>query len=178
VRGDEGGIRAVHLASFPTGAEAGLVDALRATRRLTVSLVAVEGGRGLGRGGIVGHIGFSPVSAGGTGGGVGLAPLAVVPAYRRGGIGASLVREGLAACAAMGYRFVVVLGEPRYYGRFGFVPARSWGLRDPYGGGDAFQVLALQPGSPDDGREPRPGARAEGERLVRYAPEFDALPPA
>ena len=175
VAGDEGGIRAVHLASFPTAAEAALVDALRNGERLTVSLVAIERASDV----IVGHVAFSPVTVDGIDGGVGLAPVAVLPAYRGRGIAARLVREGLAACAAMGVRFVVVLGEPAYYSRFGFVAARRWGLRDEYGGGDAFQALELQAGSLS-ALEPRAGSPSGGDgdrnRLVRYAPEFGALP--
>jgi len=59
---------------------------------------------------------------------------------------------------------VVVLGDPAYYGRFGFLPASGWGLGDEYGGGAAFQALELRAGS-----IPTAGA------LVRYAPEFAAL---
>ena len=138
---------------------------------------------------IVGHVAFSPVSVDGSDGGVGLAPVAVLPVYRRRGVAARLVRDGLAVCAAMGVRFVVVLGEPAYYGRFGFVPARRWGLHDEYGGGDAFQALELQGGSLSalalregsvSGLELQTGsvsrANADRYRLVRYAPEFGALP--
>ena len=154
--------------------EAELVDALRAGRRLTVSLVAIHRGDRVGSAlhtgsnVIAGHVGFSPVSVDGIDAGVGLAPVAVLPAYRRRGVAAQLVRDGLAACAALGYRFVVVLGEPGYYRRFGFVAARRWGLRDEYGGGDAFQALELQPRS-------LPGDAVARFRVVRYAPEFGAL---
>jgi putative acetyltransferase len=153
--GDEAGIRAVHLASFSTPAEADLVDALRAAGRLTVSRLAAD------RGEIVGHVALSPVRLAGSDAGVGLAPVAVLPAFRRRGIGDRLIREGLARCAAAGWAFAVVLGEPAYYGRFGFRPASRLGLRDEYGGGDAFQALELRPGS-----IPAAGG------LVRYAPEF------
>ena len=56
---------------------------------------------------------------------------------------------------------VVVLGEPGYYSRFGFVTAATHGLSDTYGGGDAFQVTLL-----DADRPPANG-------IVKYAPEFD-----
>ena len=55
----------------------------------------------------------------------------------------------------------MVLGEPGYYGRFGFQPAPGLGLSDAYGGGDAFQVIELLP-----------GGIPVGAGLVRYAPEF------
>ncbi len=110
---------------------------------------------------ILGHVGFSAVTASGATGGIGLAPVAVLPAFRRRGIAAELIRQGLSACGELKYSFVVVLGEPDYYNRFGFKPAATWGLQDEYGGGQAFQALEL-----------RAGAIPSGTRIVRYAPEF------
>ena len=156
--GDQPAIYHVHEVSFPTAGEARLVDALRAAGHLCLSLVADYQNQ------IVGHVGFSPVSVAGATGGVGLAPVAVLPAHRRRGIAAELVRLGLAACERSGYGFVVVLGEPGYYQRFGFKPGSQWGLHDEYQGGEAFQALELRRDS-----IPRGGG------LVRYAPEFDAL---
>ena len=161
--GDAAGIRAVHEAAFPGPVEGRLVDALRAAGRLEVSLVAEDGTAA-----ILGHIAFSRVELAGTAGGVGLAPVAVVPASQRQGIGARLVREGLHACRQAGYAFAVVLGDPAYYGRFGFAPARRWGLSDAYAGGEAFQAIELLA-----------GAIPPGAGLVQYAPEFAivATPP-
>ncbi len=157
------GIHAVHARAFPTGAEAALVDAGRGAGRLSPSLVVCDAGAdALGR--VAGHIAFSPVSAPGAHGGVGLAPLAVVPEARRHGVGAALVRAGLQACRQAGHRFVVVLGDPAYYSRFGFEPASKWGLSDEYGGGDAFQAIELVA-----------GAIPETGGLVRYSPEFAEL---
>ncbi|MCC6419825.1 MAG: N-acetyltransferase [Gemmataceae bacterium] len=155
---DAEGIHAVHAAAFPASDEARLVAALRAAGRLTVALAALAGER------VVGHVAFSPVSIADSSGGVGLAPVAVLPEVQRQGIGSRLIRDGLAAAREAGCGFVVVLGDPRYYGRFGFVPARRWNLHDEYGGGDAFQALELCPGS-----------IPAGGGLVRYAPEFAAL---
>jgi putative acetyltransferase len=155
---DTGAIRAVHVASFPTDAEARLVELLRDGGGLVVSLVAeVDGG-------VVGHVAFSPVRVDGAPVGVGLAPLGVLPTHRRRGIAARLVQEGLVACREAGYGWAVVLGDPAYYVRFGFRPASSWGLEDEYGGRSAFQALELEPG----GLPPDPG-------VVRYAPEFARL---
>jgi len=156
--GDREAIAAVHVAAFPTAAEARLVDALRAAGRLSVSLVAEVEGR------IVGHVALSPVELAGASRGAGLAPVAVLPGFRRRGIAERLVREGLAACERSGCGFVVVLGEPAYYARFGFLPAARFGLRDEYAGGDAFQALEL-----------RAGALPGGGGDVRYALEFAAL---
>jgi putative acetyltransferase len=148
-------IRAVHDAAFGGAAEGRLVDALRAAGKLVVSLVAESDGEA------VGHIGFSPVTSAAAARGFGLAPLAVRPDAQRRGIGGKLVVEGLAAIARSGAEFVVVLGDPRYYGRFGFNTTAAHGLCDEFRGGDAFQVIEL-----------RPGAIPPGVGLVRYAPEF------
>jgi len=96
--------------------------------------------------------------------GAGLAPVAVAQAHRRRGVAAELIRAGLEACRAAGFGWAVVLGEPAYYGRFGFRPARGFGLSDEYGGGSAFQAVELVP-----------GAMPSGAGLVCYAPEFAAL---
>lgn len=152
-------IRALLEAAFPTVAEARLVDALRAGNRLVVSLVAEEASA------VVGHIALSPVevqSVGGSFAGLGLAPVAVLPGAQRRGIGSRLVRLGLANARALGTGFAVVLGEPAYYGRFGFEPASRWSLTNTFGAGDEFMARELHPGAL------RPG-------LVRYAPEFELV---
>ena len=153
--GDAAAIYAVHAASFPSAAEARLVDLLRVAGRLCVSLVAEIGDV------IIGHIAFSPVTIRTGVPGAGLAPVAVAESHRRQGIAAELIRAGLAACRAAGFGWVVVLGEPAYYSRFGFHAASEFGLCDEYGGGPAFQCVELVP-----------GALPVGAGLVRYAPEF------
>jgi putative acetyltransferase len=87
-----------------------------------------------------------------------------VPEYRRRGIAADLVRTGLARCRQANRGFVVVLGEPEYYSRFGFTAASGWGLHDEFGGAHAFQALEL-----------RSGSIPTGGGLVRYAPEFNEV---
>ncbi|QEL15243.1 GNAT family N-acetyltransferase [Limnoglobus roseus] len=156
--GDAAAIYAVHSGSFPIDGEARLVDLLRDAGRLSVSLVAEAGGT------IVGHVAFSPVTTATGATGAGLAPLAVVEGHRRRGVAAELVRAGLEACRDAGFGWAVVLGEPAYYGRFGFRPAPDFGLSDEYGGGPAFQAIELLPGS-----------LPTGAGLVRYAPEFASL---
>jgi putative acetyltransferase len=157
-RDDAAAIYAVQAASFPSAAEARLVDLLRAAGRLAVSLVAENGGV------VIGHIAFSPVMVASGVCGAGLAPVAVVESHRRQGIAAELVRAGLEACHAASFGWVVVLGEPAYYSRFGFRAASEFGLYDEYGGGPAFRCLELIP-----------GALPVGAGLVRYAPEFASL---
>jgi putative acetyltransferase len=150
-------IHAVHAASFPTELEAGLVDALRNSGRLSVSLVAEIGET------IVGHVAFSPVKTAAEATGIGLGPVAVIEIHRRQGVAAQLIQKGLVACKAAGFTWAVVLGDPAYYGRFGFRAAAEFGLNDEYGGGRHFQALEFAPG-----RIPTGGG------LVRYAPEFAA----
>lgn len=157
--GDEAGIHAVVAAAFPTDAEARLVDLLRDSGDLALSLVAVdENSR------IVAHVAFSPVTTARGDRGLGLAPVAVLPESQRRGIGSKLIRKALDRCRDGGAEWIVVLGEPSYYSRFGFEPAPRHGLHDEYGGGDAFQVLALVP-----------GAIPRDAGLVRYAPAFASL---
>jgi putative acetyltransferase len=155
---DVASIHAVHNASFPTEGEARLVSLLRAAGRLSVSLVAEVDGV------VVGHVALSPVSTTASDVGVGLAPVAVLEAHRRRGIAARLIEASLDACRSAGFGWVVVLGEPAYYARFGFRPASAFGLSDEYGGGAAFQGVELIPGT-------LPFAAG----LVRYAPEFASL---
>ena len=149
----------MHIASFPTADEARLVEALRASGRLSVSLVAVESEA------IVGHVAFSPVTVSGVDGGVGLAPLAVLPAFRRRGIGAALIREGLVHAERAGFQFVVVLGEPSYYGRFGFRAGIALGASRRV----SAAAMRFRPSSFS------PAALPAGGGLVRYAPEFAAF---
>ena len=152
---DMGPIRKLLTGCFPSPLEARLVDLLRENDRLSVSLVAEF------RGEILGYVAFSPVTTESGQVGCGLAPLAVSPEYRRRGIGELLVRAGLAAAADIGFGWAVVLGEPHYYGKFGFRPAQSFGLLDEYGGGDAFQAQELSS-----------GRLSLAAGLVKYGPEF------
>ncbi len=154
--GDVSAIHTLHASSYPTDAEANLVDSLRQTSHLTVSLVAVADGS------VVGHFAFSPVAVANGAVGVGLAPVAVVQSHRRRGIAARLIEAGLGECRSLGIGWAVVLGKPTYYMRFGFRPASAFGLSDEFKGGPAFQVVELLS-----------GGLPSGAGLVKYSPEFD-----
>ena len=96
----------------------------------------------------MGHILFTPVvveSAGRRVLGMGLAPMAVLPDRQRQGIGSQLVRRGLDILRERGCPFVVVVGHPEYYPRFGFEPASMHGLASQWEGvpDAAFMVLVL-----------------------------------
>lgn len=160
---DIAAIRHVNEQAFGASQEAALVDALRGAARPFVSLVAVDGER------VVGHICFTPVTIDGDGGAgrlaMGLAPMAVLPAYQGRGVGSHLVRAGLAECRRLGCEIVVVLGHAAYYPRFGFGPARGKGLRSEYEvPDDAFMALELKTGALD-------GVGG----LVRYHEAFGAV---
>ena len=140
---DWAAVHAVNKSAFETPAEADLVAALRHQAHPLISLVA-EHDRS-----VVGHIMFSPVSLSGHPSLkiMGLAPMAVAPLHQRSGIGSTLVRAGLDRCKELGFGAVAVLGHPEYYPRFGFVPARRFGIACEYDAPDeAFMVLELHPG--------------------------------
>ncbi len=158
---DIAAIASLNRAAFGGPGEAELVDRLREVGALPISLVAREGDE------ILGHIAFSPVVADGKAGrglGLGLAPMAVRPDRQREGIGTKLVERGLEIAAASGAPFVVVLGHPDYYPRFGFELASTFDIAwEQAGYASAFFVRAL-----DAGDLPRGGT-------IRYRPEFDAV---
>ena len=154
---DRESVRRLNLAAFANGPEAAVVDKLRATCDGYLAFVAVESGH------VVGHILFTPATIDDCDVvGMGLAPMAVVPSRQRDGIGSRLVRHGLGHLKADGCPFVIVLGHPEYYPRFGFEPASDHGLFYVEAGyASAFFVLELVPGSL---------AELDGE--VRYHPAF------
>ena len=114
-------IRRVNRAAFDQDGEGRIVDALRARGAVRLSLVAVVNDE------VVGHILFSPAAIG-TLAGAALGPMAVAPARQRQGIGSQLVARGLESLAAQECPFVVVIGHPGFYPRFGFEPATTHGL--------------------------------------------------
>ena len=92
-----------------------IVNALRAANALTVSLVAEASGK------VVGHIAFSPVTiSDGSRNWYGLGPISVLPEFQEQGIGKSLIHEGLSLLKALGAKGCVLVGNPKYYERFGF----------------------------------------------------------
>lgn len=140
---DQPAVYALNSTAFPTAVEASLVDALRQQANPLVSLVAVV------QDAVVGHILFSPVTlqAHPELKLMGLAPMSVLPAQQRKGIGSALVHAGLAACRQAEVGAVVVLGHPEFYPRFGFRPASQAGIGCEYDVPDeAFMLLELQPG--------------------------------
>ena len=130
-----------------------IVDGLRRAGALTVSLVAVENES------IVGHVAVSPVTiSSGATGWYGLGPISVLPESQGQGIGSQLMDAALADLRQLGARGCVVLGDPGYYGRFGF--RAHPGLELPGVPAEYFQAVSFG------------GALPTG--TVRYHDAFDA----
>ena len=135
-------IRHLVALAFERPAEADLVDRLRDAGALTLSLVAVKNAE------VVGHVAFSPVTVGDGGDKLqGLGPLSVHPGWQGKGIGAALIGAGFEILRDWGIPAVVVLGDPAYYGRFGFELGKQWGLACRWEDGTAaFRAIELVPG--------------------------------
>ena len=72
---------------------------------------------------------------------IGLAPLAVLPQFQKQGIGAALVQEALKIAEERGESLVVVLGNPKYYGRFGFEPSVAFRISSPFKVADEYFMV-------------------------------------
>jgi putative acetyltransferase len=123
---DHDAIRSVVEGAFGGPAEARLVDDLRHQGALAVSLVAEIEDR------ILGHIALSALTSPQRA--LALAPLAVAPPFQRLGIGSALVREAIDLCGHSGAAAIFVLGDPGYYGRFGFSADAAAPFPSPYAG--------------------------------------------
>lgn len=158
-RSDDAAIRDVQRAAFANHpfsvhTEHLIVDHLRARGRLSLSLVCCDDAAT-----VVGHVAFSRVFLDGIDcRWFGLGPLAVLPEHQSRGCGSGLIRQGLDRLRRMGAAGCVVLGDPQYYGRFGFAPCPS--LLLPGVPPDHFMALAL-------GNEPPPVG------IVTYDAAFD-----
>jgi putative acetyltransferase len=90
-----------------------------------------------------------------------LAPLGVLPEHQGQGHGSALARASVDAVRALGEPALLVEGNPKYYGRFGFVRADELGLLPPP---EALYDWAVQVAVLDEARLPR------GQ--ITYAPPF------
>ncbi|OLT28715.1 GNAT family N-acetyltransferase [Nocardiopsis sp. CNR-923] len=145
-RADVAAIREVNRAAFGRDEEADLVDALRADASAWIdglSLVATgPDGRVVGHALLTRcHIDDVPALC--------LAPCAVLPEAQGAGAGSAAVHAALAAAEERGERYVIVLGHPTYYPRFGFGRASAHGIRLGVDVPDeALMALALDDGHP------------------------------
>jgi putative acetyltransferase len=147
-------VLAIHRRAFDGDAEAALVRDLIAdpTALPRLSLLARDGDAP------VGHVLFTAVRIEGSDLPVDaaiLCPLAVVPEAQGRGGGGALVDAGLRRLADAGTALVFVLGDPAFYGRFGFIAAPPHGLAAPYdlpaAYAGAWQVCALHDDLPSFG---------------------------
>jgi putative acetyltransferase len=96
-----------------TGTEAGIVARLRAEGALALSLVAEDAGE------VVGYLAASAARVGTQDGWGLIGPLVVLPSRHRQGIGTALMAEALCRLRRTS-RGAALVGDPAYYGRFGF----------------------------------------------------------
>ncbi|WOJ94818.1 N-acetyltransferase [Congregibacter variabilis] len=100
---------------YAGGDEQDVIERLRSANALTLSLVAVLDGE------LIGHIAFSPASAGdGSTPWFALGPISVLPAHQRQGVGQALIESGLAELKNMKALGCILTGNPMYYEKFGF----------------------------------------------------------
>jgi putative acetyltransferase len=159
---DELAIDEVLAAAFGRDDEAELVMSLRTRRGLEFAAVAKLDEE------VIGHVAFSAVKVGGVASDppvLALAPVAVDPTHQRQGYGSQLIRWALEEVTRRGFLAVIVLGEPAFYGRFGFQRASGFEITCPFDvPGECFMALELQPGS-----------LTQVRGVVGYRPEFAAL---
>ncbi|KUK44169.1 MAG: N-acetyltransferase [Methanothrix sp.] len=156
-------IRRINEEAFGQPAEAEIVDQLREACENLLSLVAVQGEE------VVGHILFSTATIGEEGEtykveGMGLAPMAVLPRCQGQGIGSLLIHNGIKMLRERGCPFIIVLGYPEYYPRFGFERASRYGIHSEWSEvpDEAFMILILNK-----------TAMVGATGIARYRREFD-----
>lgn len=135
---DHPAIDAVLAAAFGRDDEVALVGRLRADEDVMFELVADQAGE------VVGHILYSRLWADRHDLYASLGPLSVHPRTHRAGVGGALMRTGLDCAREFGAAGVLVLGDPAYYGRFGFSAEAARLVNSPYRSLAAFQALALE----------------------------------
>ena len=155
---DLAAIREVNRRAFNQEQEGRIVDALREHGGSLLSMVAVADGF------VVGHIMFSPLTVGPVAGAA-LGPMAVLPEYQRQAIGSQMVERGLGRLRDQGCSFVVVIGHPEFYPRFGFQRAANYGLTCVWDvPPEAFMVTVL-----------KPEIAGSLAGLAEYRPEFSTV---
>ena len=125
---------AVERAAFGEPLEPHIVEAIRDVEGSFALVAEVDGE-------LVGHVQMSRAWVGDSAV-LALGPIGVVPDRQRAGIGSALVRAALDEASRRGEVAVILLGDPSYYGRLGFVPGSRYGLRNPFAGShdDGFVV--------------------------------------
>ncbi len=135
-------IEAIYPEAFPDEELRPLVRSLLRDGTAVLSLVACVDGR------VVGHVIFTPCGLENRTDAVALlGPLAVLPSHHKQGVGSALVRAGHERLANAGVTAIYVLGDPAYYGRFGYAAEDK--VTPPYPlpaeWEGAWQALSLKP---------------------------------
>lgn len=150
-------IRDVNKRAFGQDQEGNIVDALRTNGAALLSLVATLNDR------VVGHIMYSPATIGDVTGAA-LGPMSVLPEHQRLGIGSALVTTGNQRLRDADHPFIIVLGHPTFYPRFGFHRASTHGVTCEWAVPDEALMLLIL----DD-------AKMQGvSGLVKYRHEFSS----
>lgn len=125
--------------AFPSEAEASLVELLRKRNQIAVSQVAVSNQN------VIGYVVLSKVMLDPDNGlkCLGLGPIAVAKEFQGRGIGSKLMKAAIQKCQLMGIDAIFLLGDPKYYSRFGF---QQTTVGNDYGVVEEFQVLELTSG--------------------------------
>jgi putative acetyltransferase len=126
----------IHDKAFRGHDEGKIVENLRKNGNLKISLVCEM------RNKLVGHIAYSPVYSKNKIIGLGLAPVAVLPDFQKQGIGSTLIRRGNKMAVSKGFLKIFVLGDPDYYSRLGFEPAKRYNYFSKFDPeGNHFMIL-------------------------------------
>lgn len=121
---------------YADGDEQDVIDRLRRTGALALSLVAEEDGC------VIGQVTFSPaIAPGAAQGWYTLGPVSVDPDRQKQGIGAGLIEAGLEHLRAIKAEGCILVGNPAYYARFGFRVSPQHAPAD--GHEHFFQLLAF-----------------------------------
>jgi putative acetyltransferase len=149
----------LHALAFGRPNEAKLVEQIRKSDRYIpqLSLVAELDAQ------IVGHILLSYVDLADRKA-LSLAPIAVHPEHQNHGIGSDLIRLSLAEAERLGELIVIVLGNPKFYRRFGFETSTEYGIRSPFDVPDEFFMVKYL-------TEMKPNL----DGTVIYPPAFDGV---
>ncbi|WP_208606189.1 GNAT family N-acetyltransferase [Rodentibacter rarus] len=115
------------------GTEQDLVERLRRSSSFIPELALVAEIKGE----IVGYILFTQVRIG-ENIELSLAPLAVLPSIQKQGVGKALIKQGHEIAKQLEYHYAIVLGNPDYYGKLGYQPARQFQITAPFEIDDTF----------------------------------------
>lgn len=150
-------VHKVVAAAFNRDSEANLVTLIESRDQVLISLVACLADE------VIGHVLVSPITLEIPGKFGGVAPLSVLPRYQGKGVGGQLMHEMMAQCRELALDALFLLGNPRYYQRFGFEVSH---VANEYGATDAFQHYELVAGVLADAHGPAQYVKAFAEEAV------------